>query len=66
MLLNFFSKKKIDRQELFKLGALAGLLEIIYIVLVAGFMILAQSLFPNDSADAIIGITSFLIILKCI
>lgn len=55
-------KNKINPAELFKLGAIAGLLEVIYIVLVATFMLLAQSLFPDDSNGVIVGIVSFLIV----
>lgn len=55
-------KKTMSTGELFKLGAIAGLVEIVYIVLVATFMLLAQSLFPNDSSMVIIGIVSFLIV----
>lgn len=55
-------KKQIDQSELFKLGAIAGLLQVIYIVLVAVFMLLAQSLFPASPSGAIVGIVSFLIV----
>ncbi|MDO8668961.1 MAG: hypothetical protein Q7K65_01570 [Candidatus Buchananbacteria bacterium] len=55
-------KKQISSAELFKFGALAGILEVVYIVLVAVFMLLAQSFFPDNSNSIIIGITSFLIV----
>lgn len=62
MLFNLFSKKKVSQSELFKLGAIAGLLQVVYIILVAVFMILAQSIFPDNSDAVIIGIVSFLIV----
>lgn len=55
-------KNKIDNSELFKLGAIAGLLQVVYIVLVATFIILVESVFPDDSQGVIIGIASFLIV----
>lgn len=55
-------QKKIDQSELFKFGAIAGLLQVVYIVLVAVFMLLAQSLFPTGPNGAIVGIVSFLIV----
>lgn len=55
-------KKEVSSAELFKLGAIAGLIEIVYIVLVASFMLVAQSLFPATPSGAIVGIVSFLIV----
>ena len=56
------SKNKINQAELFKFGVLAGIFQVIYITLVALFIILAQSLFPDDSSGVIVGIVSFLIV----
>jgi hypothetical protein len=63
MLLKKLTKRKIDREDLIKFGAISGLLEVVYIVLVAGFFLFAESLFPVDSGSAVIGIVAVLILL---
>ncbi|NCN07203.1 hypothetical protein GW933_00775 [Candidatus Falkowbacteria bacterium] len=52
--------QSVSTTELFKFGAIAGLVEVVYIVLVATFMLLAQSLFPDTPSGVIVGIVSFL------
>lgn len=61
-LAKFNPQKQTATAELFKFGAMAGLFEVIYIVLVAVFMLLAQSLFPASPSGAMVGIISFLIV----
>jgi len=56
------SQKSVSTGELFKLGAMAGILQVVYIVVVALFILLAESLFPDDSSGVIFGIASFLIV----
>ncbi len=62
----FFAKFNPQKQtatpELFKFGAIAGLFEVVYIILVAVFMLLAQSLFPASPSGVIVGMVSFLIV----
>ena len=62
MLFKILEKKKIEDQELVKLGVMPAILQVIYIVLVAGLMILSQSLFKVSAGSMIIGMVSFLML----
>ncbi|HLD28633.1 MAG TPA: hypothetical protein VJB67_03380 [Patescibacteria group bacterium] len=56
-------KKKIDSNLLIKKGILAGILEVIFISLVAGFFMIADSFFPADSGNIILNIMAVLSLL---
>ena len=56
-------RKKSDQQLLVKNGISAGLIEIIFVILVAFFFIAAESLLPDKSGSMILGIASMLILL---
>jgi len=63
MFTKFFKKQKITTEDLIKFGTISGLLEIVYIVLVAGFFILSESIFNIESKSAILGIIAVLMLL---
>lgn len=63
MLSQIFKKKKIQKEELVKVGVVSALVEILYIVLVGSFMMTTEALFPADSSSLIMGIASVLMLL---
>jgi len=54
------TNKKLDRKDLIKFGSITGLMEIVYVVLVAGFFIVSESLFPATANSLIMGIVAVL------
>lgn len=63
MLYKMLKKKKMDKEDLIKFGVLSGLIEVVYVVFVAGFFILSEALFPATAGSLIMGIIAFLLLL---
>lgn len=53
---------KMSSGELIKDGIVAGVLEVIYIGIVAIFFMIAESVFPSDTSLVMAGIAAFLIL----
>jgi hypothetical protein len=62
-MLKIFKKRKFALEELIKMGVISALMEVIYVVLVAAFFMVTESLFPADAASLIMGIIAMLILL---
>jgi len=60
ILAKILNKKTINTKDLVKFGVLTGLLEIVYIALVAGFVIMSETFLPDGPKPIIIGIMTFL------
>lgn len=56
-------RKKLDQKLLIKKGIIAGLLEVIFIILVASFFIISETLFPASAGSLIFGIIAVLSLL---
>lgn len=60
ILAKILNKKTISAKDLVKFGVLTGFLEIVYIALVAGFVIMSELFLPDGPKPVIIGIMTFL------